>query len=110
MLVLTPSGACKVNEVRVELVREEDVPRGQGNEEHVTEASVVVAGEVELAPGAPQEYPFRVEVPPDPVSTLRTDQSTVRWRLKGIGSRRMRSDYNVTQELLVYSAPGAHLG
>jgi hypothetical protein len=108
-LVLTPSEECKVNEVRVELEREEEVPRGQGNEERVTEASVIVAGEVELSPGAPQEYSFRIEVPPDPVPTLRTDQSTVRWRLKGIGSRRMRSDYNVTQELLVYSAPGAHL-
>src|SRR5947209_7642824 len=51
-----------------------------------------------------------LEVPPDPVATLQTDQSTVRWRLKGIGSRRMRRDYDVAQELYVYSAPGAHLG
>ena len=109
-LVLTPSADCKVNEVRVELEREENVPRGKGNEERVREAQAIVAGEVELTPGLPIEYPFRLEVPPDPVATLQTDQSTVRWRLKGIGSRRMRRDYDVAQELYVYSAPGAHLG
>ena len=109
-LALTPSADCKVNEVRVELEREENVPRGKGNEERVREAQAIVAGEVELTPGLPIEYPFRLEVPPDPVATLQTDQSTVRWRLKGIGSRRMRRDYDVAQELYVYSAPGAHLG
>ena len=109
-LVLTPSAECKVNEVRVELEREERVPRGKGNEERVTEGESVLDGAVELSPGAPREYPFRLEVPPDPVASLLTARSTVRWRLKGIGSRRMRRDYNVTQELLVYSAPGAHLG
>ena len=109
-LVLTPSADCTVNEVRVELERVENVPRGTGNEERVREAQAIVAGEVELTPGLPVEYPFRLEVPPDPVPTLQTDQSTVRWRLKGIGSRRMQRDYNVAQELYVYSARGAHLG
>jgi len=109
-LVLTPSADCKLNEVRVELEREEKVPRGKGNEERVREAQAIVAGEVELTPGLPVEYPFRLEVPPDPVPTLETDQSTVRWRLRGIGSRRMRRDYDVAQELYVYSAPGTHLG
>jgi hypothetical protein len=108
-LVATPSAECKVNEVRVELERKEEVPRGEGNEEVVREAQAILDGAVELSPGMPREYPFRIEVPPDPVPSLRTEQSTVRWRLKGIGSRRMRSDYNVTQELLVHSAPAAHV-
>jgi hypothetical protein len=108
-LVLAPSEDCKLNEVRVELVREEEVPRGEGNTEQVREAELPLDGAVELTSGAPREYPFRLEVPPDPVPTLRTDQSRVRWLLKGVGSRRMRSDYNVVQEVLVYSAPGAHV-
>ncbi|HEX6701501.1 MAG TPA: sporulation protein [Gaiellaceae bacterium] len=109
-LVLSPDAECKVNEVRVELEREEEVPRGQGHGASVREAQAVVAGEVELSPGLRVEYPFRIEVPPDPVPTLTTEQSTVTWRLKGVGSRRMRSDYNVAQEVLVHSARGAHLG
>ena len=38
--------------------------------------------------------------------SLRTDQSTVRWLLRGVVARQMRSDYNVVQELNVYTAPG----
>jgi hypothetical protein len=90
--------------VRVELEREEEVPRGEGNEARVKEGELVLDGAIELSPGTPREYPFRLDVPPDPVPSLHTDQSTVRWRLKGIGSRRMRSDYSVTQELLVHSS------
>ena len=109
-LVLTPSSECHVGEVRVELERHEDVPRGLGNEAHVRESQAIVAGALDLTPGAPLEYSFRVEVPPDPVPTLSTEHSTVRWVLKGVGARTMRRDYQVTQEVLVYSAPGAHLG
>jgi SpoOM protein len=108
-VVLTPSAECTVNEVRVELEREEKVPRGEGNEERVREAQAILAGEVELSPGAPVEYPFRLEVPPDPVATLWTEHSMVRWQLKGTGSRRMRRDYNVVQAVLIYSAPPAHV-
>src|SRR5947209_5987190 len=86
-------------------------PSADGNITRVRwKVQAIVAGEVELTPGLPVEYPFRLEVPPDPVPTLETEQSTVRWRLKGIGSRRMRRDYDVAQELYVYSAPGTHLG
>ena len=109
-LVASASDECEVGELRVELEREERVPRGSGNTSHVREASVVVAGRLELSPGLPVEHAFRVEVPPDPVATLKTEASSVRWLLRGVGSRRMQSDYNVTQEVLVYSAPGEHLG
>jgi len=109
-LVLTPSAECHVGEVLVELERQEKVPRGLSNEAHVREAQAIVSGALDLTPGAPLEYAFRVEVPPDPVPTLSTEHSTVRWLLKGVGARTMRRDYLVTQELLVCSAPGAHLG
>ena len=109
-LVLTPSSECHVGEVRVELERHENVPRGLGNQAHVRESQAIVAGALDLTPGAPLEYSFRLEVPPDPVPTLSTERSTVQWLLKGIGARTMRRDYNVTQEVLVYSAPGSHLG
>lgn len=105
-LVLTPSEECKVSEVRVELERHEHVPRNQGNMAHAREAQAIVAGALELSPGVPHEYSFRLEVPPDPVPTLDTEQSRVWWLLKGIGARTMRRDYRVEQEVLVYSSPG----
>jgi hypothetical protein len=73
---------------------------------HAREAQAIVAGALELSPGVPQEYSFRLEVPPDPVPTLDTEQSRVWWLLKGIGARTMRRDYRVEQEVLVYSSPG----
>jgi SpoOM protein len=109
-LVLTASEGCSVSEVRVELERHENVPRDLGNSSHQREAQAIVAGALELSPGVPQEFSFRLEVPPDPVPTLETANSRVWWLLKGIGARRMRRDYRVEQEVLVYSAPGAHLG
>jgi SpoOM protein len=104
-VVLVPLAECRVNEVRVELERQEKVERGLGNEDHASEAALTVAGPLELAPGRPYECPFRLEVPQDAVPTLRTSQSAVAWRLKGIGSRRMRSDYRVIRELFIYSGP-----
>jgi hypothetical protein len=104
-LVANPLRDCTLNEVRVELVRHEEVPRDLGNEEDVREAEATLDGQVELAGSLPREWPFRLVLPLDLVPCLRTAQSSVRWRLKGIGARRMRSDYRVERELDVHTAP-----
>ena len=104
-LVANPLRDCKLNEVRVELVRHEEVPRALGNEEDVQEAEATLDGAIELTASLPREWPFRLVLPLDLVPCLRTDQSRITWALKGIGSRRMRSDYRVEQPLDVHSAP-----
>ena len=95
-----------MDEVRVELVRKEHVPRGRGNEAETVVASTVLAGETRFEPGAPVELPFRLTVPPDVAPCFRTGQSTLGYELKGVGGRRLRSDYNVRQALNVYTATG----
>jgi hypothetical protein len=102
-LTVRPLQECEIGELRVELVRREEVPRDAGHEEEAIEERVVVASDLAFPPGGAREFPFRVSVPGEPVPCLRTEQSTVRWLLRGVGSRRMRSDYNVTQELNVHS-------
>jgi Arrestin (or S-antigen), C-terminal domain len=104
-LVLTPLRDCDVDEVRVELVRREEVPRKEGNEEVVREADATLDGAVELTPSLPREWPFRLVLPLDLVPCLRTKESRVTWRLKGVASRRMRSDYRVERHLDVHTAP-----
>jgi hypothetical protein len=104
-LVATPLRECKVNEVRVELVRREEVPRKDGNTKEVTEAGERLDVEVELTPGLPREWSFRLTLPLDLVPCLRTDESRVTWRLRGIGSRRLRSDYDVVRHLDMHTAP-----
>jgi hypothetical protein len=104
-LVATPLQACSAGEVRVELVRREDVPRNEGNTKEVVEAAAILESDVSLSLGAPREWPFELRLPPVVVPCLVTKHSRVTWLLKGVGSRRMRRDYRVTQPLDVHSAP-----
>lgn len=106
-LVLRPREAIETQEVRIELVRKEHVPREQGNEHESVDAKAVLSGGVELGAGIPREFPFQLSVPRSAPPSFRTDQSTLRWYLRGVAARRMRSDYNIRQELNLYSAGGA---
>jgi sporulation-control protein spo0M len=104
-LVATPLQACEANEVRVELVRHEDVPRDDGNTKDETEAEATLESAVRLSLGAPREWPFQLQLPAVVVPCLRTEHSRVTWLLKGIGSRRLHRDYRVTQSIDVHTAP-----
>lgn len=104
-LVATPLQACQMNEVRVELVRREDVPRKDGNTKEVEEGKAILQSDVGLSLGAPREWPFEFQLPAVVVPCLKTEHSRVTWLLKGIGSRRMRRDYRITQPIDVHTAP-----
>ena len=104
-LVATPLQACEANEVRVELVRHEHVPRDQGNTEDVKEGEAILERDVRLSLGAPHEWPFQLELPAVVVPCLQTEHSQVTWLLKGIGSRRLRRDYQITYPIDVHTAP-----
>jgi len=104
-LVATPLQACRVTEVRVVVVRREDVPRNDGNTKEVEEAAAILDGEVGLSLGAPREWPFQLQLPAVVVPCLATKHSRVTWLLKGTGSRRLRRDYRVTQPIDVHTAP-----
>jgi Arrestin (or S-antigen), C-terminal domain len=104
-LVATPLQACQMGEVRVELVRRENVPRNEGNTKEVEEGKAILQSDVSLSLGAPHEWPFQFQLPAVVVPCLETEHSSVTWLLRGIGSRRLRRDYRVTQPIDVHSAP-----
>ena len=104
-LVATPLRTCAATEMRVELVHREEVPRDEGNAVDVVEDQTAVAEAVSLSAGVRQEWPFRVRLPEVVVPSLRTDQSRVTWLLKGIASRRLRSDYSISLPIDVHTAP-----
>jgi hypothetical protein len=104
-LVATPLRTCAAQEVSVELVRREEVPRDEGNAVDVVEDETTVAEAVSLSAGLPQQWPFRLELPEIVVPSLRTDQSRVTWLLKGVASRRLRSDYSIALPIDVHTAP-----
>ena len=104
-LVATPLQACRMSEVRVELVRREHVPRNEGNTKDVQEGEAILESDVRLSLGAPHEWPFQLQLPAAVVPCLQTEHSRVTWLLKGIGSRRLRRDYRITQPIDVHTAP-----
>lgn len=104
-LVATPLQACGANDVRVELVRREEVPRNEGNTKEVEESAAILETDVRLSLGAPREWPFQLQLPAVVVPCLKTEHSRVTWLLKGIGSRRLRRDYLVTHPIDVQTAP-----
>lgn len=104
-LIATPLRNCVAKEVRVELVRREEVPRDEGNAVDVVEDETSIAETVSLTAGVPQEWPFQLRLPEIVAPSLRTDQSRVTWLLKGIASRRLRSDYTIVLPIDVHTAP-----
>ena len=105
-LVVAPHEELDPKEIRIELVRHEHVPRDQGNTESKVEAKAVLGGGSALTARIPREFPFELVVPEGASPCVQTDNSTLRWLLRGVVARRMRSDYNISVDLNVYTAPG----
>jgi Arrestin (or S-antigen), C-terminal domain len=105
-LVVTPHEPISLQEARVELVRNERVPRDVGNREEKRAASAVIDHGGELSTGIPRELPFSIELPADTCPCLETGQSTVRWFLRGVLARRLRSDHTIEQAVNVYTGTG----
>ncbi len=121
-LLVRPEKSFGVSEVRVELVRVEQVhgaPMGPAqvgvsvdlgmagrrvlpNEAQQVE-KVKLAGGTKLEAGKEMTFPFRVAIPMAPVSGMLHD-AKVSWVLKGILARTLRSDTQVEQEMVVYGA------
>ena len=106
-LVVTARESLEPHEVRVELVRKEEVPRGEGNHHEEVEAAVVVEEKPSLEAGIPREFAFDLALPAGVCPTLETDESTARWYVRGVVARRLRSDYNILEELNVYTGQAA---
>ena len=102
-LLVRPKKSFDVSDVRVELVRREFVPRDLGNE-HLDQCVVKLAGGTKLEAGQDLTYPFAIQIPSGGAGTIRTRNSTVTWTLKGILSRRLRSDTQVAEEVFIYNS------
>lgn len=106
VLLFGPSQDVDTQEVRIELVRREVVPRGEGNTDETTVLSGPIAGPNRYGGGARYEFPFRMPVPPQPFyPSLQTAQTSVHWILRAVVNRKLRSDYNLSAELNLYTGP-----
>ncbi|HEY76979.1 MAG TPA: hypothetical protein G4O00_12555 [Thermoflexia bacterium] len=102
-LLVRPEKDFTASEVRVELVREEYVPRGEGNRHRVVEGKAQLAGRTSFRALESYEYPFAFPIPVQSHPTRETPNSVVTWTLKGVLSRRLRKDFRVDVEIFVYN-------
>ena len=86
------------SEIRVELVRVEKFGNAEGDH---TVDSVTLERDVSLQSGRTREWRFRLDVGRVGVPSLKTEKSSVRWLVKGVLSRSLRSDPRVEQDITV---------
>lgn len=103
-LIVRPHKEFDVTEVRVELQRVENVPEGEGNTNIAAVEKIRVSPGVKFQAGAAQEYPFTFRLPQTATPSMRSTHGTVAWVIKGILARRLRSDFEVKEEIAVFSA------
>jgi hypothetical protein len=104
-LLVEPRKDLSAGEARVELVRDEYVPRDHGNRHVAVEQKVELARKPEFQAGIPVGYEFALPVPEQGCPTYRTGHSRVDWRIRAALSRRLRKDLTVEQEVSVYNGP-----
>ena len=112
-LTVAPLRACDVRGIRVELVLLEHVARGprasadplrnpayEEVDEEMVVGSVALADCVELDPARPLTFGFSVPVPDRlPTPSMRTAEFSLRWMLRGVVDRPLRTDPWVAVEM-----------
>jgi hypothetical protein len=106
-LVLTPKKNFEGQDVRVELVRREIVLKDEGNTDETIEAQDTVAESTRMQSGISQEHPFGVAVPrrASACPSSETEQTYVRWFIRGVIRRKLHRDPTLEQELNIYNGP-----
>jgi hypothetical protein len=107
VLTINPRESAKGRSVRVQFERRRtDTP---DNMEHVeTSTEVELARDVKLEAGQQLQYPFQIPLPEGMPPTFAASRSYMHWYLEGIVDRKLRSDFVVEAEVVVYTgAPGA---
>ncbi len=102
-LRIHPRANFSVGGVRLELVRQEYVPRDEGNLHTVKEGTVQLAGKTKFDEGMAVEFPFTVPIPRRGCPTRRTGRSIVTWTLRAALTRRLAKDYKASQDIQVYN-------
>ena len=100
-LVLRSQHPLSASELRVELVRREEVPRDLGHERDSVAARTTVAKKLELDPGDRRELSFRLTVPTAAAPSHTTKDYEVRWKLRAVVARRLRSDISIETDIVV---------
>ena len=102
VLTINPQESAKARTVRVQFERRRtDTPDNMKQTEIAME--VELARDVALEAGRPLQYPFQIPLPEAMPPTFAAAKSYMHWYLEGIVDRKMRSDFVVEAEMVVYT-------
>ena len=93
-----PQGDVTASEARVELVREEKF--GNTAKNQVVD-QVTFERDLSLRSGETRDWSFSLDVGQVAMPSLKTEKSSVRWLVRGVLDRSLRTDPKVEQEISV---------
>lgn len=107
-LRIFPQKNFGVNEVRLELLRDEYVAdvssSGYDHSKQSKAAEVKLAGKTQLQTGQYMDIPFSLALPADLAPSFQIDAGYLKYRLQGVLARTLRKDTLVEEEIVVYPA------
>jgi hypothetical protein len=90
-----------VQGIRVELVKVEDA--GARDSSEVT-SKIEVSGSSSFNPFESPSFDFSLNIPRDAPPTANSVHSSLRWNIKAVIARRLKTDFNMEHEILVYNS------
>jgi hypothetical protein len=96
--------SLQVRGIRVELKRVEDAGARKSDEILMNQE---LSGAVSFSPYEAKSFDLALAIPADAPPTAISPHSSLRWKIKVSLDRRLRKDFNIEQEVLVYNAPEA---
>lgn len=102
---IRPLERVETKEIRVELLRHENVPIDDEADSWAYAAKRELAAGTTLEPGHDLKLSFTLDVPVDVPPTLDIDAGTIVWTVVGTVSRSLRGDLTVSQEITIYDDP-----
>ena len=92
----------QVRGIRVELVRQEDAGAEQADD---VVAHQDLSGSVSFNATESPSFAFSLPLPSVVAPTMVSPHSSLRWQVRAVLDRRMRSDFNIEQDVFIYNAP-----
>lgn len=91
-----------INSIRIELVQVEDAHDRKANQ---VVSTTLISGEASFSQNESPSFQFALDVPTQAPPTAICKHSSLRWKVRAVIDRKLKTDFNVEQELLVYNAP-----
>jgi hypothetical protein len=101
-LTLQTKEKLGIHGIRVELVQIEEA--GTRRDEEVI-STAKISGAASLNQNEAPSFQFSLDIPAEAPPTVTCRRSNLRWVVRAVIDRRMKTDFNVEQELLVDNAP-----